>query len=176
MAKIRHSLKSKVIAEHGFRWTKKCNDEFQNIIKELKSSKFLGHPDFSESAEKFVLSVDSCSKGIGAILSQFQKVMDPKTNKISEKEVIIAFGSQSLTSSVGSHSSFALELSGIVTSVNHFKFFLSGASYPFLIRTDNREVRWLMTTTNPNLPDKIFRWQQFLSDYNFKVEYVSCTS
>ena len=29
-ANIRHSLKSKVIAEHGFQWTQKCQEEFKN--------------------------------------------------------------------------------------------------------------------------------------------------
>ena len=168
---IRQCLKSKKIELEGFHWTPSCEREFQNLLNELKGPNILGHPDFSENSSPFILSVDSSSLGIGSILSQEQNVLNPVTNKIETREVLIAYGSRALKDGESSLSSFCLELSGLVTSIHHFKYYLLGRA--FKVRTDHRGLSWIMTTQNPNLPSKVFRWQQALADYDFTIEYVS---
>ena len=52
---------------HPFKWTKECNDSFQQLKAALESSPVLVYP---ESAVPFLLDTDASNVGIGAVLSQ----------------------------------------------------------------------------------------------------------
>ena len=166
---MRELMKTKNNAK-VFAWSKECKEEFKNIVQELCGPNILGHPDFSPSAEPFVLACDTSKKGVGCILSQYQTLLNEETGKMERREVLIAYGSRSLTQGEQCYSSYKLELAGLVSSVNHFKYYLLGK--PFVIRTDHKALKWLMTTTHQECPAIVFRWQQLLQDYRFDIEYV----
>ena len=169
-ANIRGLMKTKnQDPKDKFNWTKECQDEFKDLVDELTGPNILGHPDFDPKSEPFILSCDTSKLGVGCILSQFQKIKD-ENNNLSRKEILIAYGSRSLTTGEKHYSSFKLELAGLVSSVEHFKYFLMGKQ--FIVRTDHRALKWLMSTTHNECPAIVFRWQQTLSDYNFIIEYV----
>ena len=152
-----------------FAWTAAHKAEFKQLIEELTGPNILGHPDFSEEAEPFILSVDTSKLGVGAILSQYQ-TLKSESGKMLRREVLIAYASRSLTTGERCYSSYKLELAGLVSSVNHFKYFLMGKR--FKVKTDHKALKWLMQTQHQECPSIVFRWQQALQDYSFDIEYV----
>ena len=52
---------------HPFKWTKECNDSFQQLKAALESAPVLAYP---HSAVPFLLDSDASNVGIGAVLSQ----------------------------------------------------------------------------------------------------------
>jgi hypothetical protein len=158
-------------AEGVIKWTAECQREFEDLRAELKKQPLLGHPDFTENAQPFVVTVDTSSLGTGSVLSQTQMVQNPDTDKLEKKEVIISYASRRLSQGERSYSSYKLELCGLVSAIEHFRFYLIGRK--FLVRTDNRALSWLLKTTNENVPSTLFRWQQLLQGYDFQVEFIS---
>ena len=165
---IRSLMKTKAEEKKNFDWNKKCQEEFIEIIKELMSPNILGHPNFKADANPFILSCDTSKNGIGAILSQVQSHKNPH-GQLEEREMVIAYASRRLTEGERHYSSYKLELAGMVSSINHFRFYLIGK--PFVIRTDNKGLSWLLKTTNTETPSQVYRWQQCLADYDFKIEF-----
>ena len=97
----------------------------------------LGHPDFSEDVQQFIVTVDTLSHGVGATLSQKQRQEDGKL-----VERIIAYCSRKLRDGERSYSAYKLELCGLVTALEHFRYFLIGK--PFNVCTDHRVLQWFM--------------------------------
>ena len=161
---LRHLLKKDV----AFHWTPRHDREFNNVKAMLTSKPILGHPDFTETAEPFILYIDSSKTGVGAVLSQEQTRKEGKST-ITE-EVVISYASRPLTSGESHYGSYKKELLGMVYAVNHFRFYLLGK--PFIIRTDHMALKWLMKTTNTNVPAIFYRWQDLLGEYDFEIEYV----
>ena len=127
----------------------------------------LGHPDFSEDVQQFIVTVDTLSHGVGATLSQKQRQEDGKL-----VERIIAYCSRKLRDGERSYSAYKLELCGLVTALEHFRYFLIGK--PFKVRTDHRALQWLMKPRhNQALPLLLWRWHQWIAEYQYEIEWVS---
>ena len=155
------------------KWTEKCEKEKEDIVNVLTSAPMLGHPDWSEDASPFIITVDTSSHGIGCTLSQQQTIQDDETKEAKRREVIIYYGSRRLTAGESRYSAYKLELCGVLHAVEHFKYYLLGRK--FLIRTDHRALEWLRKTTNPKTPSTMFRWQDRLSEFDFDIVYVPAT-
>ena len=141
----------------------------EHLIKVLTSAPILGHPDFSEGARPFVVTVDTSATGIGATLSQEQKQEDGKYT-----ERIISYCSRKLKDGERSYSAYKLELCGVVTALEHFRYFL--IAKPFKIRTDHMALKWLMKPRhNQALPALLWRWHQWIAEYQYEIEWVSAT-
>ncbi len=151
------------------KWTQECEQEKQDVIKTLTSAPQMGHPDFSPSAAPFCVTVDTSKHGIGCTLSQCQKVAD-ESGKVQDQEVIIFYGSRRLTQGESRYSAYKMELAGLVTAVETLRFYLLGR--PFIIRTDHKALAWLMKTSHERTPALCYRWQNLLSEMDFKIEYV----
>ena len=80
------------------------------------------------------------------------------------------FASRRLNEVESRYSSYRLEFCGLVYVVETFRFWVLGQT--FEIRTDHCGLQWLMETKHPNVPAQIFRWQQLLTEYDFKIKYV----
>ena len=150
-------------------WTEHCEQEKQDIIKTLTSAPLLGHPNFQKDAAPFLVTVDTSRHGIGAILSQRQVITRENGNK-EEQEVVIFYGSRRLTEGESWYSAYKLKLTGLVTAVESFQFYLLGRK--FQIRTDHKALEWLMRTTDAKTPALCFRWQSLLSENSFEITYV----
>lgn len=150
-------------------WTEQCEQEKQDIIQTLTSAPLLGHPNFQKDAAPFLVTVDTSRHGIGAILSQRQVITRENGNK-EEQEVVIFYGSRRLTEGESRYSAYKLELTGLVTAVESFRFYLLGRK--FQIRTDHKALEWLMRTTDAKTPALCFRWQSLLSEYDFEITYI----
>lgn len=64
-------LRCRPSSEKGqpFKWTKECNDSFQQLKVALVSASVLKYP---HSTESVLLDTDASNVGIGAVLSQVQ--------------------------------------------------------------------------------------------------------
>ena len=152
-------------------WTEECRGEMKDIVETLINSPMVGHPDFAPDSPPFIVTVDTSRHGMGCTLSQEQTVPsteDPK--KRIKQEVILYFGSRKLTTGESRYSAYKLELTGLTSAVEHFRFYLLGKK--FIVRTDCKSLEWLRKTTNQKTPAMCFRWQELLSEYDFTIQYI----
>ena len=154
-----------------FKWTEKQEKEMDDLKEALCSKPILGHPDFTKQANPFILYVDSSKTGVGAVIAQKQVIEHDGQNK--EIEVVIAYGSRTLTAGEQHYSAYKKELLGMVYAINHFRYYLFGKN--FIVRTDHRALEWLLKTKTANAPSLLYRWQDILAEYDFTIEYVPGT-
>ena len=151
-----------------FNWTEKQEKEMNDLKESLCSKPILGHPDFTKEAKPFILYVDSSKTGVGAVIAQEQEIQHESKKK--KAEVVIAYGSRTLTTGEQHYSAYKKELLGMVYAINHFRYYLYGKK--FIVRTDHRALEWLLKTRAQNAPSLLYRWQDVLSEYDFEIEYV----
>ena len=126
------------------------------LVKErLSSAPVLALPDYTDSAEPFILDVDAGGFGIGAVLSQQQDGV----------ERVISYGSARLTKVQRNYSVTERELLAFVQFAHHFRYYLLGR--PFLDRTDHTALQWLMSLKEPR--GRCARCLEKLSELKFSV-------
>ena len=136
------------------------SDEALKVFEELKQacmwSPVLAFADYTKD---FLLETDASKEGLGAVLSQKQE--DGWFH-------LVAYGSQSLTTHEKNYHSTKLEFLALKWAVTeHFKEYL--LYQPFLVRTDNNPLTYIMST--PNLDATGHHWVSALAKYNFQLEY-----
>ena len=93
---------------------------------------------FADYTKDFLLETDTLKKGFGAVLSQKQE--DGWFHPV-------AYGSQALTTHEKNYHSMKLEFLALKWAVmEHFKEYL--LYQPFLVKTDNNPLTYIMTTPN----------------------------
>ena len=114
---------------------------------------------FANYTKDFLLEMDASREGLGAVLSQKQedRWFHP-----------VAYGSRALTMHEKNYHSTKLEFLALKWAVTeHFKEYL--LYQPFLVKTDNNPLTYIMTT--PNLDATGHRWVSALAKYDFQLEY-----
>jgi len=164
VSNIRELLKKDI----PFLWNEMHDQELNDLKNALCNRPILGHPDFTNEAKPFVLYVDS-KHGIGAVLTQEQSLSFDGIDR--QEEIVIAYGSKSLTTGQQHYSAYKKELVGIVYAVNHFRYYHL-LSKKFIIKTDHRALEWLLNNRSKSVPALIYRWQDVLSKYDFDIQYV----
>ena len=117
---------------------------------------------FAHYGKPFMLETDASKDGLGAVL--LQKGEDGKYHPI-------VYGGKALSKSEKNYHSLKFEflaLKWVVTK--HFREYLQYSSEPFLIRTENNPLTYMMTT--PNLDTTGHQLVGSLANYNFKIEYL----
>ena len=113
---------------------------------------------FADYTKEFLLETDALKEGLGAVLSQKQE--DGWFHPV-------AYGSQVLTMHEKNYHSTKLEFLALKWAITeHFKEYL--LYQPFLVKTDNNPLTYIMTT--PNLDATGHRWVHVLAKYNFQLE------
>ena len=114
---------------------------------------------FANYTKDFLLEMDASKEGLGAVLSQKQE--DGWFH-------LIAYGSRALTTHEKNYHSTKLEFLALKWAVmEHFKEYL--LYQPFLVKTDNNPLMYIMTT--PNLDATGHWWVGALAKFNFWLEY-----
>jgi hypothetical protein len=147
-----HKLTEK---EKAFDWNEDCETAFQTLKQALTQSPILGYPRPGE--EKFILDTDASGQGIGAVLSQVQ----------DGQEIVIAYGSRSLSKTERNYCVTRQELLAVVYFVKYFRQYLYGQE--FKVRTDHAALKWLLNFKNPE--GQLARWMEVLAEYNFIIEH-----
>ena len=128
---------------------------FQELKMKCLTAPVLVFVDFNKP---FLLETDASIEGLGAVLSQKQD---------DDQYHPLAYASRGLKGGESRyHSSKLLALKWAVT--DQFREYLQ--YQPFLIRTDNNLLTYVMMM--PNLDAVGHRWVAVMAGYNFKIEYV----
>ena len=115
---------------------------------------------FADFEKPFLLETDTSSLGLRAVLSQKQD--DGKFH-------LVAYASQELKGGEGKYHSSKLEFLALKWAVtDQFKEYLWYK--PFMVRTDNNPLTYVMTT--PNLDAIGHWWVAALAGYNMTIEYL----
>ena len=95
---------------------------------------------FADYSKPFLLETDASKDGLGAVL--LQKGNDGKYHPI-------AYGRKGLSKSERNYHSLKLEFLALKWAVTeHFREYLQYSPEPFLIRTDNNPLTYIMMTLN----------------------------
>ena len=131
-------------------------EAFQALKQACMSSPI---PAFADYMKDFLLKTDTSKEGFGVVLSQKQ---------VDGHYQLVAYGSQALTAHEKNYHSTKLEFLVLKWAVTeHFKEYL--LYQPFLVRTDNNPLTYIMTT--PNLDATGHQWVGALVKFNFWLEY-----
>ena len=131
-------------------------EAFQALKWACMSSPVLAFVNYMKD---FVLKTDTSKEGLGVVLSQ--KQADRHYHPI-------AYGSWALTTHEKNYHSTKLEFLALKWAVTeHFKEYL--LYQPFLVKTDNNPLTYIMTT--PNLDATGHWWVGALVTFNFWLEY-----
>ena len=114
---------------------------------------------FADYTKDFLLKMDTSKEGLGVVLSH--KQADGCYHPV-------AYGSQALTAHEKNYHSTKLEFLALKWAImEHFKEYL--LYQPFLVKTDNNPLTYIMTT--PNLDATGHQWIGALVKFNFQLEY-----
>ena len=114
---------------------------------------------FADYTKDFLLEMDASKEGLGAVLSQKQE--DGQFH-------LVAYGIQALTTHEKNYHSTKLEFLALKWAITeHFKEYL--LYQPFLVRTDNNPLTYIMST--PNLDATGHLLTSGLAKYDFRLEY-----
>lgn len=137
-----------------FEWSEDCENAFITLKHLLTTAPILSYPSTNDM---FILDTDASAYGVGAVLSQLQ----------DGKEVVIAYGSKTLSRSQMGYCTTYRELLAVVTFVKQFRHYLYGR--PFLLRTDHASLIWLKNFKEPE--GLLARWISLLETYDFTIEH-----
>ena len=130
---------------------------FQELKMKCLTEPVLAFADFKKP---FLLETDASIEGLGAVLSQKQD--DGRYHPV-------AYASRSLKGGELKYHSSKLEFLALKWAVTEqFREYLQ--YQPFLVRTDNNPLTYVMTM--PNLDAVGHRWVAAMAGYNFKIEYI----
>ena len=161
------------------RITKPLNDLLQGENSKLKSQPLGLPPDalaafqemkikcltvpvlaFADFKKPFLLETDATIEGLGMVLSQKQD---------DDQYHPVAYASHGLKGGEPRYHSSKLEFLTLKWAVtDQFREYLQ--YQPFLIRTDNNPLTYVMT--KPNLDAIGHRWVAAMAGYNFEIKYV----
>ena len=159
---ITQPLTEHLIAEGASRkleWVLLSDDAleaFQALKQACISSPVLAFADYTKD---FLLKTDASKEGLGMVLSP--KQADGHYHPV-------AYGSQALIAHEKNYHSTKLKFLVLKWAImEHFKKYL--LYQPFLVRTDNNPLTYIVTT--PNLDATNHQWVGALAKFNFQLEY-----
>ena len=134
---------------------------FQELKIKCLTAPVLAFADFKKP---FLLETDASIEGLGAVLSQKQD--DGRYHPVT-------YASRGLKGGEPKYHSSKLEFLALKWAVTEqLREYLQ--YQPFLVRTDNNPLTYVMTT--PNLDAVRYRWVVAMAGYNFEIEYVRGTN
>ena len=136
--------------------SKEAVESFEWLKQACMNSLVLAFADYTKD---FLLETDTSKEGLGAVLSQKQG--DGRFH-------LVAYGSWALSTHEKNYHSIKLEFLVLKWAITeHFKEYL--LYQPFLAKTDNNPLTYIMSTPNPDATGN--RWVSTLAKYNFRLEY-----
>ena len=136
--------------------SKDALEAFQVLKQACMNSPVLAFADYTKG---FLLETDASKEGLGAVLSQKQ---------VDGWFHLVAYGSQALTAHEKNYYSTKLEFLALKWAITeHFKEYL--LYQPFLVKTDNNPLTYIMTT--PNMDAMGHQWVGAIAKFNFQLEY-----
>ncbi len=139
-------------------WTHTSEQAFQELKERFTSAPILHHP--SPDLE-FTVEGDASNTGSGAVLS--------KRHGNPPKLFPCAFYSRKLNSAERNYEAGDRELLAMKAAFEEWRHWLEGATFPFLVLTDHRNLEYIRSAKRLN--PRQARWSLFFSRFEFKVTY-----
>ncbi len=143
---------------HRLSWSSAAIASFRSLKERFTTAPILHHPD---PDLEFTLEVDASSTGIGAVLSQRQG--DPP------KLYPCAFFSRKLNPTEQNYDVGNRELLAMKAAFEEWRHWLEGASHPFTVLTDHRNLEYLKSAKRLN--HRQARWSLFFTRFDFRITY-----
>ena len=137
-----------------FKWSLECQAAFDDIKQALTRPDIMAFPT---DHDLYILDCDAADDSIGCVLSQKQ----------SNEEKVIAYGSQTLGKSERNYCATDQELLAVKYFMEYYKHYLLG--HHFRVRSDHEALKWLFSMKEPK--HQIARWIEVLSEFDFELEY-----
>jgi hypothetical protein len=136
-SKIANPITSFLRKGAKFKWTDECDHDFSKLKQCLTLAPILKVPDIDRP---FIVCIDASKEGLGAVLSQYGRVIDYASRKLRPLEEIYA--------------THDLELTTIVHSLQLWHHYLVGRK--FELKTDHRGLQHIFSQSNLNARQR--RW------------------
>lgn len=116
---------TELLKKDAFKWSLEAQNSFEELKRAMTSTPVLALPDFSKS---FVVEIDACQMGIGAVLMQGRNPISYFSKKLGPKNQHL--------------STYEKELLALYTAVSKWRHYLLGGS--FVIKTDQSSLKFLL--------------------------------
>ena len=151
----RKKSKKKITEPKPWKWGAEEENAFRELKTQLTTPPILGFPDFTKP---YILHVDACGSGLGAVLCQHQDGQDR----------VISYASRRVSGSESNYPAHKLEFLALKWSVtDKFSDYLYGNTFEVL--TDNNPLTYVLASAK--LDATGHRWLAALSGYNFTIKY-----
>ncbi|CAF1187689.1 unnamed protein product [Rotaria magnacalcarata] len=130
-------------------WSDKCTKAFDELKTALTQAPILQTPNFNEA---FILEIDACDYGLGAILIQ----------EYDNQQFVIAYASRTQTAAERNYFPTEKEALAIYWATKHFRPYLEGTM--IYMRSNCRALQWLLDTKDSS--GRLARWAISLSAFN----------
>ncbi len=141
-----------------FTWSEVAQNAFDHLKRLFTSAPILITPD---PTRQFIIEVDVSDVGVGAILSQ-RSSRDDKVHPC-------AFFLHRLTSAERNYDVGNRELLAIRLALGEWRHWLEGASVPFIVWTDHRNLEYIRSAKRLN--PRQARWALFFGRFEFSISY-----
>ncbi len=139
-------------------WSPDAHEAFQHLKDAFSMAPILRHPD---PLVPFVVEVDASTTGVGAVLSQFHGE-PPRLHPC-------AYFSRKLTPAEQNYDIGNQELLAIKLALEEWHHWLEGASAPFTVITDHKNLQFLRDARRLN--PRHARWAPFFTRFLFSSTY-----
>ena len=138
-------------SNHRLKWSKECTDAVNTLKERLTNAPVMNTPNFEQP---FILELDACEYGLGAILTQ----------EYDGKKYVIAYASRTLSTAERRYAATEREALAIVWATKHFRPYLEGNK--IYIRSDCKALEWMRTAKD--VTGRLARWAMKLSAYQIE--------
>ncbi|KAL2087157.1 hypothetical protein ACEWY4_018216 [Coilia grayii] len=142
----------------AFVWTPTAEVAFTALKDRFTSAPILLVPD---PDRQLIVEVDASDVGVGAVLSQ----RSAEDNKLHP----CAFFSRRLSPAEQNYDIGDRELLAVKLALKEWRHWLEGASVPFLVWTDHRNLQYIRSAKRLN--PRQSRWSLFFARFNFTLSY-----
>ena len=140
---------------HHLQWTSECTNAFENLKEKLTTAPIINTPNFKKP---FILEVDTCEYGLGAVLTQ----------EYDNNKYVIAYASRTLSAAERKYEATEREALAIVWATKHFRVYIDGSKV--LIRSDCKALEWMRNAKD--VTGRLARWAMKLSPYQIEsIQY-----
>ena len=137
---------------YHLKWNHECMVAFESLKKKLTSAPIMSTPNFDEP---FILELDACEYGLGAVLAQ----------EYDKRKFVISYASRTLAAAERNYSATEREALAIVWATQHFRPYLEGNKV--LVRTDCKALQWLKNAKD--VSGRLARWAMKLSAFQIET-------
>ncbi|KAI2660106.1 Transposon Tf2-8 polyprotein [Labeo rohita] len=139
-------------------WNPAAHKAFQQLKSIFSTAPVLHHPDLECP---FSVEVDASTIGVGTVLSQ----------AVGDSSLLhpCAFFSRELTPAVQNYDVGNRELLAIKLALEEWRHWLEGATHPFTIITDHKNLQYLREARRLN--PRQAHWALFLTRFHFTITY-----